>query len=678
MQKEPYCKILGINPFKESEYDAKKLDGIIRAACEKWTRDSTNIDEDVRLEATRNLDKKAQMNDALLDPESRGKEFEESRKTLKSLLMPLMNRCLITEDGKKYAFPRAVQEQLSKIGWKGIGPEDVAAILGLEKGRPEPPVSPVVSNSYSYLQKVKASTPMDALNALISNPSLGIQHHYLNDSSGTASVKEALSRCLEKLAVVKLSNFPEINSYLDCLRKLNALTDEELGSLIAYSRCCRDLDDAMDALVAECSFVTRKQIDELLPSDVDLKLGIPVLESFCYKKGIAANFSRTDTSLARCPRCLKLINEGKEAMVCPYCGTPIKAKCPRCGTMQSCDNKICMSCGFDFVRNVANAKKMAVSFRSNLKKGDLQAAKADLVTIKESYSANIKTATLENEYERCREDLEKYSSVAKEAYRCGRYYSALAALRALERRYQEVIPNNPDLDSMYRSTQGCFDLAQESCDAAKGAEDEKKRLELYIDAAEHCMDHPAARQYLRSHPPQGVADCKATPTKDGTILLTFTPLGDSKGVSYCVYRGTEVPVVNEDTAPFEVLSRHKAETGFEDKTVESGVKYHYVVASRRWGILSRPMQHIGPVVAFENVRKVSINPTEDGFHISFERPKGAHAVRISRCVRGDEENCTDVEVGSGEECDDFCLVGNIYIYYFQTEYMVGDVLESSS
>jgi len=675
---ECYCQILGINPYKEEGYDEKKLDGIIKRAIDRWNRDSTNIDDSVRMAASKHLEIQSDISDALLDPETRREEFEEGRRRLKSKLMPLLKSCVIVEDGKKYVFPRAVNDQLDKIGWDGITSDDVPAILGLENGRPEPPVKPSVSTSFYYIQKVKASTPAEALNSLISNPKLKIQAHRLTDTSGLSSVKEALNQCSDRLEFVKLTDFPELNSYIECLRKLKALSDEDLESLIRYSRCHRDLGPAMEALMGECSYINRKQIDELLPANADLDMAIPILESFCYKKGIGANFSRTESNLVRCPKCLGLLNGDDEAMICPNCGSPIRAKCPRCKKIQSCTNKVCVSCGFDFVKDTDNARKLAISFRSNLKKGNIHAAKADLVAMKESYSENIKVATLEYELERCTEDLSNYSSIASNAYRNGRYYAALKAFNALNNKYPEVLPNNPELDTMRRSAEDCFGLAQEACKAALRTTDQKEKMDLYIKAAEHCMDHPAARDFLSKHPPQGVSNCEAIPTKNGTIMIKFTPLADSKGVSYCIYRGTDIPVVNEDTDPFEVISKHKAETGFEDKTAESGVKYHYILCSRRWGILSRPMQHIGPVVAFENVKKVSLNPTDDGFHISFERPARAHAVRISRCLKGDEENCTELEVGDKDECDDFCLVGNVYIYYFWTEYKVGNVIESSA
>ncbi len=675
---ECYCQILGINPFKENEYDEKRLDDIINRATSRWNRESTNIDDSVRLAASKHLEMKSDISDAMLDPETRREEFDEGRKKLKSKLMPLLKKCVIDEDGKRYAFPRAVNEQLAKINWDGITSDDVPAILELESGRPEPPVSSSVSNSFNYIQNVKASTPAEALNSLIGNPKLRIQCHRLTDSSGLSSVKEAIAECSTRLGFVKLTEFPEQNTYIECLRKLKALSDDDLESLIRYCNCYRDLEPAMDALMGECAYVNRAQIDELLPSSIDLEMAIPILESFCYKKGIGANFSKTDTNLVRCPHCLSLLKGDEETMVCPTCGTPIRAKCPRCGKVQSCTNKVCTACGFDFVKDIERARRLAVSFRTNLKKGNVQAAKADLVAIKESYSETIKTGTLEYELERCTEDLQNYTSMATNAYKNGRYYAALKAFNVLHSKYPEVLPNNPELDAMRRSSEDCFSLAQESCLAANRTSDEKERMDLYVKAAEHCMDHPAAREFLRNHPPQGVTDCEAIPTKNGTIMIKFTPLADSKGVSYCIYRGTDIPVVNEDTDPFEVISKHKAETGFEDKTAESGVKYHYILCSRRWGVLSRPMQHIGPVVAFENVKKVSINPTEDGFHITFDRPEKAHAVRISRCLKGDEENCTDLEVGDKNECDDFCLVGNVYIYYFWTEYKVGNVIESSA
>ncbi len=676
--KECYCQILGINPFKESEYDWDRLDDIISKSVAKWMKESTILDADTRLAASKHLEIQSDISDAMENPDTRKEQFEEGRKRLNAKLSPLLLKCVITEDGKKYAFPRTVNDMLTKIGWKGITADDVSEILGLEDGRPEPPVSSDVSNSLSYVQMVKASTPAEAINSLISNPKLKIECHLLTETSGAKSIKEAINECSTRLGFVRLTEFPEQNTYVDCLRKLNTLSDDEMDLLVRYSRCYRDLDTAMEELGGMCTYINRKDIDELLPSDIDLDMAIPILQNFCYKKGIGANFSGSDMHSERCPRCSGLIIGHKDVMVCPHCGTHIKAECPRCKTVQNCTNRVCIKCGFDFVNDVNNAKRLAIGFRSNLRKGNIPAAKANLAAIKDSYSSTIKTNKLELELEECERNLGKYTRMATDAYRSGRYYASLKAFNALHRNYPEVLPNNLELDNMRRSADECFQLAQKECLAAEEAADEKEKLEHYIKAAEHCMDHPSARGFLRNHPPQSLTNCEAVPTKYGTILIKFTPPADSKGLSYCIYRGTDIPAVNEDTDPFEVISKQKAETGYEDKTAESGVKYHYVLCSRRWGILSKPMQHIGPVVTFENVKKVSINPTNDGFHISFTRPEKAFAVRISRCVKGDETHCTDVEIGNKDECDDYCLVGNVYIYYFWTEYMVGNVLESSA
>lgn len=674
-----YCQILGINPFKESEYDSDRLVSIIEAAIKKWASNKNNADMNVRTEAILNHRMSSEMMNAMTDAESRRAEFDKGRKELEALLNPLLRKCVITEDGKKHISPRLIADHLGKFRWDGVDTDAAVSILGIEKGSPKPAVDPSVTDALTYLLKVNAKTPMDALNALIHEPAVKVNCHALNDSSTLESVKDALKKCNGRMEFVKPADFPLLYPYVECLRRMDALAERgQLDSLIRYSVCHRDLEPTMEALSLECAEVDRDRIDMMLPDGIDTAMAIPILQSFCYRKSIGANFSREESSLVMCPSCKKYIVNGDKQMYCKFCGSVLKVRCPRCETLQSCSNKVCPDCGFDFVKDMERARQLAMSFRTNISRGNIEAAKADLSSIKDSYSDLIKTATMEYELEKCAEDLKSCTEVARNAYRNGRYYSALKAFAVLGNNYPEVLPNDPELDSMRSSAEQCFDLAQACCTEARNATDDERRLELYVKAAEHCMDHPAARSYLRNHPPQGVTECEAIPTKQGTIMIKFKPPADSKGVSYCIYRGTDIPMANEDTDPLEVISKHKAETGFEDKTVESGVKYHYVLASKRWGILSRPMQHIGPVVAFENAKKVSIDTIEDGFHISFERPKRAHAVRISRCVKGDESNCTDVTVGDRNECDDYCMVGNVYIYYFWTEYMVDGVLETSA
>lgn len=673
-----YCQLLGINPYKESEYNDQALEKAIEAAKNRWNAEKNAFDENVRYDADSNLNQLEDIYERMSYPKTRAEEFEKGRELLKSYLQPILNYCVVTEDGKAYAFQTALKGQIARLAWPGITEKDAAEILDLGEGSPPLPIGRKAADEYRKLSDMGYHTPAQVLNYLISKLQIA-NCHPLSDASPAVSVREAITACVPKLEMDR-KNFPGHKTYLDCVRRLKYMSDKDLEELIEYGRCRQDLSQVTERLKLEYNDrITRKQIDDLLETFrvSDQKMAIPALESFCYENGLAADFSGTRSESIRCPFCKNFISGSEDVSYCPICKRKIKKKCRRCGTVQSNQNKICVSCGFDFDNEMKNATKLGAAVRDFIDMGDFKKAEMALAELERDYSEIIKTEVLESEIDSSKKIMSTLTKLMDDAYSSGRYCHFLDLCGKLHSEFPGAIENDIDLREKIRVAEERCKLAEKACEEAADKTTHEEKLMLYVKASDHCKDWPESRDYLMAYPPDNVVDCDGT-TKDGVVRISFTPPSDTKDVVYCIWRGEgSEPYADENTKPYEVISKHKLDSYYEDKNVESGVKYYYLLCTRRWGILSSPMKLIGPLVPFEPVDKVNIVRTEDGFHITFARPKKSIGVLIRRYVKDEDDRYVEHEIKNAEEYDDICLRGTTYYYQFFAEYFVDGRIELS-
>jgi hypothetical protein len=669
-KKECYCQLLGLNPLRASRYSDEEIEKAIDTAEKEWRKASGDTDPNVRFKAAKYLEEVPEMRAVMKDPERRRLEFESSRRMLEGKLQAIVKQGVILSDGRIHVFPDAIKNQIAMLRWKNITEADIKAIAGVNVGMPPNPVGSKVLNAYKAMAKLGSHTPAELLNSLIDNPDLKIGCHSLNDASSFALVESTFKACEERVNKVRLPNFPEQDAYIMCLRTMKlALSNEaDCDSLVRYGKCNRDLGRVLDALDSEYNArIDRKYIDRLIEAEapkIDLEMAIPILQIYCYTKKTPANFSDSDSDMIRCPMCTLQISAGKETAFCPSCGCSIRLSCPRCGTQQLTSNKVCTSCGFDFKNGKETAERLQCSFRANLASGRVDAAASDLEEIKASYSGLIQTSVLAAKLADVRRKFDSYTQIIDDAYAHRRFYDVKCSCESLKEYYPEILSDNPDLSHKYEDSYRRYEEAERACRSADGLESGDKRLACYINAVDLCSDHPEARSKLREHPPQCPTDSVALP-KDDAVTIKFSPPADTKGVTYCIYRQEgSVPRVDESTTPLVETSK----CSFEDNTLEPGVNYYYVLCSKRWGILSRNKEQIGPLMVLNEVGNVRIDATEEGFRLSYEKPKKASRVRIWRRRKDDESEYTELDVKDAEVYYDVCLGGTSYYYLFVAEY----------
>lgn len=343
-KRQNYCQLLGLNPLKESSYSTEAILKKIEAKRGKWANDSRNKQNDTeqRFKSERLVEMTTDMERVMKDPILKRKEFSDAATLLKGKAQKLRMDCIILSDGSYIALPGAADSYTKKLHWEGVVKSDVLKLAGIKEGSPPKPAGDKILNAYKGLRAVDAYTPIEMLNTLIQHPNLEIDLSPLSEGSSFSQIRSAFEVCDKRVNSVRPDVLPEQDSYIQTMRsvKLVLEPDRELSTLIAYGKCNRALIPVMETIEQEYTTqLSRKYIDELLNAhltkDIDSKMAIEILQQFCHKKKIAANFSEADSSMIRCPECGNMVQAGPNTVFCPSCGKNFKTVCPACGPRSS-------------------------------------------------------------------------------------------------------------------------------------------------------------------------------------------------------------------------------------------------------------------------------------------------------------------------------------------------------
>lgn len=682
-KRQNYCQLLGLNPLKESTYSTEAILKKIETKKGKWANDSRNKQNDTsqRFKSERLVEMTSDMERVMKDPVLKRKEFSDAQSVLKGKAQKLRMDCIILSDGTYLAPPGVADSYTKKLHWESITKNDILKLAGIKEGAPPKPASEKVLNAYKGLRSVDAYTPIEMLNTLIGHPNLEIDLSPLSDGSSFSQIRNAFEVCDKRVNSVRPDFLPEQDSYIQAMRsvKLVLEPDKELSSLIAYGKCNRALVPVMDTIEQEYTRqITRKYVDELLNAhltkDIDSEMAILILESFCYKKKLAANFSDAESTMIRCPECGNMVPAGPNTVFCPACGKNFKTVCPACGTAQLSRNQICVKCGFNFKEGMQKAERLALDFRMNMQKGKVGKAEKSLVQLKDTYSGYNGITGMELELQKAKNNMATIRKLIMDSYSKGRYTEAKSACESLVEQYPDALNDDLELRQKYGDCVNRFNSAEIYCKKASLADSKPQRMAMYVAAVELCPDHPVAKSKLREDPPMGPADAYGK-LGDRSFTIKFMAPADATGVTYCIYREkNSLPRISDDTRPLAEVPT----TVYVDKTLEPGVEYYYSIYSKRWGILSKEGAHLGPVMTISEVDTVTLEPIDGGLRIMYEKPRGATRVRLWRTDGSGSGIGTEIALNGQTVYDDIGLAGGKkYHYLFVAEYEGRNKIERS-
>ena len=682
-KRQNYCQLLGLNPLKESSYSTEAILKKIETKRGKWANDSRNKQNDTeqRFKSERLVEMTSDMERVMKDPILKRKEFSDAQALLKGKAQKLRMDCIILSDGSYIALPGAADSYTKKLHWEGVTKSDVLKLAGIKEGSPPKPASDKVLNAYKGLRAVDSYTPVEMLNALIQHPNLEIDLPPLSDGSSFSQLRNAFDICDKRVNSVRPDILPEQDSYIQTMRsvKLVLEPDKELETLIAYGKCNRALIPVMETIEQEYTTqLTRKYIDELLNAhltkDIDNRMAIEILQQFCHKKKIAANFSETDSSMIRCPECGNMVQAGPNTVFCPSCGKNFKTVCPACGTAQQSRNQICVKCGFNFKEGMEKANRLSLDFRMNMQKGMVGKAEKSLTMLKDTYSGYAGLAGMEAELQKARTNMSTMRKLILDSCAKGRFMEAKTACENLVGQYPDALADDLELKQKYSECVSRVNAADLYCQKASVADSRQQRMAMYVAAVEICPDHQLAKSKLREDPPSGPADAYGK-LGDRSFTIKFMAPAEASGVTYCIYREkNSLPRITEETRPLAEVPT----TVYVDKTLEPGVEYYYSIYSKRWGILSKEGAHLGPIMTISEVDKVTLEPIDGGLRIMYEKPRGATRVRLWRTDGSGSGVGTEISLNGQTVYDDIGLVGGRkYHYLFVAEYEGRNKVERS-
>lgn len=678
MERENYCRLLGLNPLKESGYSAEDIAKRIDERSVKWSNDSRNKQNDTqqRFRNERLAESVPEIQRTMADPILRKKEFESARAELKGRVQKIRLDCVVLTDGTYIVLGGVADQYTKKLHWDGVTKNDVLKLAGVREQQPPEPVNAKITAAFKGLRNVDCWTPTEMLNVLIQHPNLEIGADPLSDGSSVAQIRTAFEVCESRVNNVRPDVLPDQDAYIQTMRavKLILPNDTDLEKLIAYGKCSHALVPVEDTIEQEYrNQLSRSYIDDLLnarlPRNINQKLAIQILQLFCYRKKIAANFSDSDSTMVRCPSCASMVQAGPGTAYCPVCGKSFKQICPQCGTAQQTGNANCVKCGFNFKEGMKKAEGAALNCRMDLQRGRIDKAARSIADMEARYPGYSGLAAIKIDLAKAKADVDSAREYIMACYAEKRYHETKTSIEGLSKRYPGVLQDDVELTGKYNDSVRHVTQADALCQKARISDSKARRTAQYVAAIEACPDHPEAKAKLREDPPEGPWNISGS-TDGRTISISFEPPADTSGITYCVYRSKDsLPVVSEDTRALAEIPG----TSYTDRTAEPGAEYYYSVYSKRWGILSRNSADIGPVLMLEEVSDVQIVPITGGLRIVYDKPRGSSKVRLWRS-RGDSG--TEIALNGETVYDDIGLEGGVeYTYLFITEYSVKGRIE---
>lgn len=684
-ERESYCLLIGLNPFREDKYSATDITSKIKKKEEAWKKKAEDPQEALkrRFQFSAYAGMVPDMRSTMGSPVLRISEFEAGRKLLKAKASKLRKSAIILHDGSLYLIPGEQDNLAKRIKWDDVTGADILKVSGIVSAKMPRPVPSEIEVAYQKMSDVGLNTPAELLNTLIQMPELEIAINRLDKSCTPDQVRIAFDAVERRLNAIKAGKIPNQDAYIQAIRSLKLVLtpDEKLKMLATYGECMEAMAPAMETMDEDYGLpFTSEYLDNLLSiyankNGADTQLSRSILEAYCCKKKYLANFSDKDSRLALCPTCKGMVAESDDSTFCPICGNPVRIVCPHCGTNQSVANKSCVRCGINLEGGLKSVRKIEDDIRRMIITGNSDGASKKLDELLEGYPSYPNNSELAKLVDRAVADLRAIRGKTMDDYKIRHFYDLKRVIEKGQKKFPSLL-NDKGMAAMYK----------EACDKTADAERIILRaaamtgdsaVDMYIQAADRCPDHPEIVVRLKDYPPEGPADATVQVRGD-TVLVRFAVPEDRRGMTFCIYRGKDgLPDVGPSTVPLAEIPG----SVFLDKTPDPGVDYYYKIYSKRWGILSREFAQYGPAMVLREVTDARLEPIEDGLRVSYVSPKGCSRVRIWRKEGSSAAgNADEIEIvhGNTGTVNDRGLKGDAtYNYLFVAEYDVNGRTERS-
>jgi len=132
--RENYCRLIGLNPLKESTYTYDAIEKKIAAKESKWLKESKDKQNDLdrRFQIGEWLAMVPDMRQVMKDPLLRSKEFEDGKKILRSKASRLNRDSVTLYDGSRVLLPGTAENLVKRLQWAGVNKEALVSLAGIK------------------------------------------------------------------------------------------------------------------------------------------------------------------------------------------------------------------------------------------------------------------------------------------------------------------------------------------------------------------------------------------------------------------------------------------------------------------------------------------------------------------------------------------------------------------
>ena len=394
----------------------------------------------------------------------------------------------------------------------------------------------------------------------------------------------------------------------------------------------------------------------------DRKLANEVLIAFCKIEKIPynpKNSGETAKKLIICRIC-GVTNDAtdEKRKVCQNCGEELHIKCPKCGTSNESDVKVC-KCGFK-QENIDKATALCNLAETAINNMDFAVAEAHLADAEKYYPGSGKVDTLRKQLSDSKKRVGTAAETMRTAVSEKRYYEANKLFANIKKLFPEF--KEPDLENEIKNALNSASAALKQAQAAKV---EKDIIDYCVKAYEACKDYPGVMELI----PSPTAPSNLKTAVDGntrTINLSWDKSDTVGTIYYIITRKKDAAPINVNDG--EILGKVSA-CNFTDNKPEPATSYFYAVFSERVGAHSKPLVNDSPVIILFEISNLTVTAGNEQLQLEWDAlPKGATVEIYRRSGTNKEElvkSTTSISHLDSELKND-----NLYTYIVKLIYIV--------
>lgn len=359
-------------------------------------------------------------------------------------------------------------------------------------------------------------------------------------------------------------------------------------------------------------------IGQLTQMFKDRKLSEEVLVAFCKIEKIAYNSAggsavNTNIKVCRCG-CINDVSDGRK--LCSNCGLELEIKCPKCGTLNDANIKVC-KCGFRF-ENIDKALALCEQAEHSIDALEFDIARAHLSDAARYWPKSAKIDALKDRLGEYEQRVGKEVAKMREAVSEKKYCEAKKQYDGIKK----LFSGYSDAAIEQEITQAIA-KAQAFFAQANAAKADKDILQFCVQAYECCSDFPGIKERMPAPPAVSSMSANADCSMKAN-LISWSSTADTS-IKYILVRSTNSWISR--IADGQIVYNGAANS-YSDKAIEPGTLYYYNVFTERAGIYSQGAKGASAINLFE-ISNVTVTSADASLKLAWDKLPANATAEIS-------------------------------------------------